>query len=216
VCQDPANQLSGYCNAVQPNSTFSTLTKCGNHCGKGKEPNQGCHCVYPLTGVFTLRSPSFSGFSNNSNFLKFGESLMTFFKNGKYPVDSVAMRNISENPTDYHLLINLLIFPSGRDRFNQTEMDSINSAFTIQDYKPPPRFGPYIFVADQYKTFSGMMKRNTHSNEIYIDLTHFTYKPCLFHRFRRFQDSKYESYNWSSSWCCSSSVAVGFSWDLRS
>ncbi|XP_020870002.1 probable leucine-rich repeat receptor-like protein kinase At5g49770 isoform X2 [Arabidopsis lyrata subsp. lyrata] len=158
VCQDPANQHSEYCSAVQASSTFSTIPKdCGHHCSKGREPNQGCHCVYPLTGVFTLRSPSFSGFSNNSTFIQFGESLTAFFKNGKYPVDSVAMSNISENPTDYHLLIDLTIFPLGDDRFNQTGMDSINSVFTIQAYKPPPRFGPYIFVADQYKTFSVSM-----------------------------------------------------------
>ncbi|CAL9242876.1 unnamed protein product [Arabidopsis halleri] len=169
VCQDPANQHSEYCSAVQASSTFSTLPKdCGHHCSKGREPNQGCHCVYPLTGVFTLRSPSFSGFSNNSKFIQFGESLTAFFKNGKYPVDSVAMSNISENPTDYHLLIDLTIFPLGDDRFNQTGMDSINSVFTIQAYKPPPRFGPYIFVADQYKTFSDVESSKSVSMSVII------------------------------------------------
>lgn len=171
MCEDAANKLSDYCNAVQPNSTFSTVPTNCHRCSRGREPSLACHCVYPLTGVFTLRSPSFSGFFNNSRFITFQQNLTAFFKNGKYPVDSVAIRNISENPTDYHLLINILIFPLGEKRFNETGMYSVLSAFSMQTYKPPDRFGPYIFVADTYGQYSGMMETGTiHLYQIYIGL----------------------------------------------
>ncbi|KAF3501454.1 hypothetical protein F2Q69_00042834 [Brassica cretica] len=71
-----------------------------------------------------------------------------------YPVDSVAVRNIRENTTDHQLLIDLLVFPLGRESFNETGMLLVNFAFSNQTYKPPPIFGPYIFIADPYTQFS--------------------------------------------------------------
>ncbi|KFK31438.1 hypothetical protein AALP_AA6G111800 [Arabis alpina] len=156
VCKDAANKLSPYCVGVQPNFNYSTLpTHCSRPCGSGREQNQGCHCMYPLTGVFTLRSPSFSGF-NKTYFKTLQENIADYFNKDKYPVASVEIKGVTENQADYHLLITLLIFPKDQDRFNQTGMDSVLSAFSLQDYKPPPpRFGPYVFNAEPYSQVPG-------------------------------------------------------------
>ncbi|VVB08180.1 unnamed protein product [Arabis nemorensis] len=159
VCKDPANRHNDYCNILQPNSSYSTLrTNCSRPCGSEQELNQECHCMYPLKGVFTLRSPSFSSFYNKTYFRTLQESIAAHFKEKNYPVASVEIKNITENPTDYHLQIDLLIFPSKQDSFNQTGMDSVISVFSMQLYKPPSRFGPYVFNAHPYKTFYGSSK----------------------------------------------------------
>ncbi|XP_024011808.1 probable leucine-rich repeat receptor-like protein kinase At5g49770 [Eutrema salsugineum] len=155
LCQEEGNQQNDYCKAIQYNTSFSTPEIKCSHCGQGKEPSPACHCVYPITGILTFRSPSFSGFSNNTNFIILQKGIADFFKNFSNQVDSVAIRNIRETATDHQLLIDLLVFPLGKETFTEMGMDSVISAFSTHTYKPPPIFGPYIFKANQYIPFSG-------------------------------------------------------------
>ncbi|XP_010441081.1 PREDICTED: probable leucine-rich repeat receptor-like protein kinase At5g49770 [Camelina sativa] len=154
VCEDEANRLSGYCSGDQKNSSFSTLpTNCGRDCDKGRKASPStCRCAYPFTGTLTFRSPSFSGYSNNSNFQSLQQSLEEFLKNPIYLGASVAISNIRETPLDYHLLIELLVFPFENERFTDTAMSLVGFAFSNQTYKPPPVFGPYVFNANPYST----------------------------------------------------------------
>ncbi|XP_010442446.1 PREDICTED: probable leucine-rich repeat receptor-like protein kinase At5g49770 [Camelina sativa] len=154
VCEDEANRLSVYCSGDQKNSSFSTLpTNCRRDCDKGRKASPStCRCAYPFTGTLTFRSPSFSGYSNNSNFQSLQQSLEEFLKDPIYLGASVAISNIRETPLDYHLLIELLVFPFENERFTDSGMSLVGFAFSNQTYKPPPVFGPYVFNANPYST----------------------------------------------------------------
>ncbi|KFK26616.1 hypothetical protein AALP_AA8G271800 [Arabis alpina] len=167
VCGEVANRRS-YCSAIQHNTSFATLPTNCVPCDPGREPNEACRCVYPYMGILYFRSPSFSGFSNNTNFLLLQQSISGFFKKFSYPVDSVGIRNIRENETDHQLLIDLLVFPSGQESFNQTGMAHVSFAFSNQTYKPPPIFGPYIFKGIQYSHFSDVRGSKSSNKSIII------------------------------------------------
>ncbi|CAH8279073.1 unnamed protein product [Arabidopsis lyrata] len=164
VCLEVGNGPN-YCSAIQHNTSFSTLPTNCPPCDKGMEPSPTCSCAYPFTGTLYFRSPSFSGLFNSTNFSILQKAIADFFKKFNYPVDSVGVRNIRENPTDHQLLIDLLVFPLGRESFNQTGMSLVGFAFSNQSYKPPPIFGPYIFKADLYKQFSGVEGSSKSSNK---------------------------------------------------
>uniref|UniRef100_A0A1J3E8C4 non-specific serine/threonine protein kinase n=1 Tax=Noccaea caerulescens TaxID=107243 RepID=A0A1J3E8C4_NOCCA len=159
VC-NATNKQNDYCTQSKGNVTFSIpQITCPRQCDQERELTPRCRCVYPIIGTFTFRSPSFSGFSNDSNFKELQKKISVFLSAPNYPVESVAIRNIEETETDYHLLVDLLVFPSGKEiRFNQTGMEIILSGFSSQDFKPPDRFGPYVFTADPYEQFSGLSK----------------------------------------------------------
>lgn len=164
VCQNATNKQSDYCTQIKGSITFSIPQITCPQCDQESEPTPSCRCVYPIIGTFTFRSPSFSGFSNDSKFKELQERITVFFVAPNDLVESVAIRNIRETETDYHLLVDLLIFPSGKEiRFNQTGMEMTLSGFSSQSFKPPDRFGPYVFVANPYKQFSGMIKLVTHT-----------------------------------------------------
>ncbi|CAH2047391.1 unnamed protein product, partial [Thlaspi arvense] len=155
VCQEAGNQQNDYCRANKYNTSFSAPQIHCSTCGQGKEPNPVCRCVYPVTGILIFRSPSFSGFSNNTNFIMLQQGIADFFKNLSYQVDSVAIRNIRETIPDHQLLIDLLVFPLDKEIFDGMGMNSVISVFSTHAYDPPQIFGPYIFKADQYRPFSG-------------------------------------------------------------
>ncbi|EOA12859.1 hypothetical protein CARUB_v10025827mg [Capsella rubella] len=152
VCFEVGNGQS-YCSTIQHNTSFSTLQQVCTPCEQNMEPSPTCRCAHPFTGTLYFKSPSFSGLFNSTNFSILKNSIADFFKKFNYPVDSVGIRNIRENATDHQLLIDLLVFPLGRESFNQTGMILIGFVFSNQTYKPPPRFGPYIFKANKYKKF---------------------------------------------------------------
>ncbi|KAJ4875964.1 Leucine-rich repeat protein kinase family protein [Raphanus sativus] len=152
VCLELGNSAS-YCSEIPYNTSYSTIPTTCPPCDQGREANPSCRCAYPFTGTFYFRAPSFSGLFNTTNFDILQKNITGFFNKFSYPVDSVAVRNIRENAADHQLLIDLLVFPLGRGRFNETEMSLVNFAFSNQTYKPPPIFGPYIFIADPYTKF---------------------------------------------------------------
>ncbi|KAG5375978.1 hypothetical protein IGI04_040574 [Brassica rapa subsp. trilocularis] len=153
VCQEQGNSPS-YCSAIPHNTSYSTIPTTCSPCDHGREASPSCRCAHPFTGTFNFRAPSFSGLFNSTNFEILQKDITGFFNKFSYPVDSVAVRNIRENTTDHQLLIDLLVFPLGRESFNETGMLLVNFAFSNQTYKPPPIFGPYIFIADPYTQFS--------------------------------------------------------------
>ncbi|CAN6865281.1 unnamed protein product [Brassica oleracea var. botrytis] len=155
VCREAGNQQSDFCKEIQPSTDFSVPQINCSPCGQGREPSPACRCVYPITGKLIFRSPSFSGFSNNTNFIMLHQGIADFFRDPSYQVDSVAIRNFRETATGHQLLVDLLLFPLDKESFNQTEMNSAISAFSTHTYDPPEIFGPYIFRADQYRPFSG-------------------------------------------------------------
>uniref|UniRef100_A0A1J3K1V3 non-specific serine/threonine protein kinase n=2 Tax=Noccaea caerulescens TaxID=107243 RepID=A0A1J3K1V3_NOCCA len=153
VCQELGNTPS-YCSAIQHNSSYSTIPTSCTPCDQGMEASPLCRCAYPFTGTLFFRSPSFSGLFNSTNFETLQRGIAEFFKKFGYPVDTVAVRNIRENPNDRQLLIDLLVFPFGGEVFNMTGMSHVNFAFSNQTYKPPSVYGPYIFRANPYTHFS--------------------------------------------------------------
>ncbi|CDY21452.1 BnaC03g27450D [Brassica napus] len=153
VCQEEGNKPN-YCSAIPPNTSYSTIPPTCTPCDQGREASPSCRCAHPIIGTLYFRSPSFSGLLNSTNFEILQKSIANFSKKSSYPVDSVAVRNIRENATDHQLLIDLLVFPLGRESFNESGMSLVNFAFSNQIYKPPPRFGPYVFRANPYNQFS--------------------------------------------------------------
>ena len=168
MCQEAGNQQSDFCRTIQPSTDFSVPQINCSPCGQGREPSPACVCVYPITGKLIFRSPSFSGFSNNTNFIMLHQGIADFFRDPSYQVDSVAIRNFKETATGHRLLVDLLLFPLNKESFNKTEMNSAISAFSTHTYDPPAIFGPYIFRADQYRPFSGIIEKDntTQSNRI--------------------------------------------------
>ncbi|CAN6979784.1 unnamed protein product [Brassica oleracea var. botrytis] len=153
VCQEEGNKPN-YCSAIPPNTSYSTIPPTCTPCDQGREASPSCRCAHPIIGTLYFRSPSFSGLFNSTNFEILQKSIADFFKKSSYPVDSVAIRNIRENATDHQLLIDLLVFPLGRESFDESGMSLVNFAFSNQTYKPPHIFGPYVFRANPYNQFS--------------------------------------------------------------
>lgn len=152
MCPYVENQQSDYCKAIQQNTTIYILRK--------------VKCCNPITGTLTFRAPSFSGVLNNSFFIQLEEGLDDFFKPPSYPVDSVAIVNREENEF-HHLLIDIQIFPFGKERFNGMDMDIVISGFTTQSFTPPYRFGPYVFKPDPYKQLYGKIKAERFKPNLY-------------------------------------------------
>ncbi|CAN7008586.1 unnamed protein product [Brassica rapa subsp. trilocularis] len=169
VCQEEGNKPN-YCSEIPPNTSYSTIPPTCTPCDQGREASPSCRCAHPVIGTLYFRSPSFSGLLNSTNFEILQKSIEDFFKKSSYPVDSVAVRNIRENATDHQLLIDLLVFPLGRESFNDTGMSLVNFAFSNQTYKPPHIFGPYVFRANPYNQFSGMINTRSQTESVLISM----------------------------------------------
>ncbi|KAL4278931.1 hypothetical protein GQ457_03G036800 [Hibiscus cannabinus] len=155
-----------YCTLPPPDSSPSYSTPPQNcqpySCSSGQISSPTCRCAYPYTGTLQLRAFSFSDLRNPAPFKSLEQNLTQFFKLHEFPVDSVSIRNPRMVPTQY-LLLDLELFPYGQDRFNETGIAEIASAFSSQDYKPPDMyFGPYVFRGDPYEHFSD---RPAHSSK---------------------------------------------------
>ncbi|KAF3507967.1 hypothetical protein F2Q69_00000367 [Brassica cretica] len=58
------------------------------------------------------------------------------------------------NQSDHQLMVDIHIFPLGREGFTHTTLALVTFAFSNQDYKPPPIFGSYFFRANTYHLLS--------------------------------------------------------------
>ena len=115
--------------------------------------------------IWTLYSSShfFSAVKDTSNYLLHQWSLTTFLKSSNNLVETVAIRNVRINQSDHQLMVDILIFPLGREGFTHTTLALVTFTFSNQDYKPPPIFGSYFFRANTYHLLSGMYKMG-HTN----------------------------------------------------
>lgn len=168
MCPEVGNPPDEYCKIVKHNSSlfFPQRTYCVDtenrvtkevRCSNDREPSPiSCRCAYPATGLLTFRSPSFSGYTDRNNFDALWRNLTDFFENDKL-VWPVGFRNIREDETDHYLLMDLVFFPYDKERYTETEMGTIISKFSTNTYKPPEVFGPYVFQANNYKWFPGMI-----------------------------------------------------------
>ncbi|CAK9177844.1 unnamed protein product [Ilex paraguariensis] len=83
--------------------------------------------------------------------------MMVFFQSHQLPVDSVSLSNPTKNSDDY-VILDVRIFPSGLNRFNQSRISGIGFVLSNQTFKPPSGFGPSVFHGDGYGNFAGTHK----------------------------------------------------------
>lgn len=149
VCITPLSSTD-YCQIEQQTrKPYSTsLANCGSkQCPADQKLSpQSCECAYPYEGTFYFRGPSFRELSNANTFHELEMSL--WVKLGLTP-GSVSLQNPFFNIDDY-LQVHLEIFPSGTKYFNRSEILRIGFDLSNQTYKPPPKFGPYYFIASPY------------------------------------------------------------------
>ncbi|CAB4308378.1 unnamed protein product [Prunus armeniaca] len=88
--------------------------------------------------------PSAGG--SNYTLITLEAALLGTFQSNNLPVESVALGYPTWG-SSYHLELFIQVFPSGQDRFNQTEASAIASVISNQTLSPrPPSFGPYSVV----------------------------------------------------------------------
>ncbi|XP_031120106.1 probable leucine-rich repeat receptor-like protein kinase At5g49770 isoform X2 [Ipomoea triloba] len=141
------------------NSSYSTPpTNCSpSPCSSDQTSSPTCACAYPYTGYILFRTPSFSDLANSSEFVALQDSMMQSFKSLQLPVDSVSLSNPTKN-LDYYLVLYVQVFPNGQNHFNQTGVSALGFLLSYQNFKPPESFGPFIFIADNYKFLNGLSK----------------------------------------------------------
>ncbi|RDX94881.1 putative leucine-rich repeat receptor-like protein kinase, partial [Mucuna pruriens] len=153
ICQE-TGAAESYCSIAKSNDSYTTPpNNCVPvDCSLDQTLSPNCKCAYPYTGTLTLRAPSFSDLENKTVFQTLESSLMNSFQQYDKPVDSVSLSNPRKDRVQY-LNVTLKIFPLGQDRFNRIGISGIGFIFSNQSYKPPPMFGPYVFIADPYENF---------------------------------------------------------------
>ncbi|KAF5178516.1 Ascorbate transporter protein [Thalictrum thalictroides] len=144
-----------YCNSQQPlrDSYSTSLARCGpKTCISNQKVNpQSCECALPYDGTLYFRAPSFRDLTNATVFQDLERSLWT--KLGLTP-GSVFLEKPVFNENDY-LQVQLDLFPTIGKYFNRTEILTIGFELSHQTYKPPPKFGPYYFLASPYDFHDG-------------------------------------------------------------
>ncbi|KAJ0977192.1 hypothetical protein J5N97_012666 [Dioscorea zingiberensis] len=113
-----------------------------------------CFCAYPYSGTLVFWAPSFSALGNRTYFQILEGEILTLFQENQLPVDSVSLQNITTNLYNY-LTMFLQVFPSGKLRFDQSDISSIGFILSNQTFKPTRMFGPYYFDGLQYEAFQG-------------------------------------------------------------
>lgn len=159
ICEKTESRLS-YCNdsVSQSNSSYVTAKTCvPSLCSANERSSPNCRCAYPYTGTLFFIAPSFSDLENTNHYKDFENSLMTFFNQYNFSVDSVSLSNPTKDRSSY-LEIRLEIFPIRRDRFNRTEISELGFCLSNQSYKAPKSFGAFYFIGDHYESFAGIVK----------------------------------------------------------
>ncbi|KAJ4836817.1 hypothetical protein Tsubulata_045001 [Turnera subulata] len=159
ICQEITEATKSYCIDSPTNSSYVTHQRncVPAKCFSDQISSPNCKCAYPFTGVLLFRAPSFSGLGTSSLYASLENSLLYSFYSLQLPVDSVSLSNPRKGSNE-HLELNLGVFPSSQDHFNQTEVSAIGFALANQTFKPPEQFGPFFFIADTYEPFAGQSK----------------------------------------------------------
>ncbi|XP_019191135.1 PREDICTED: probable leucine-rich repeat receptor-like protein kinase At5g49770 [Ipomoea nil] len=147
--------MASYCVVPQPKSPYSTPANCSpRKCSAGQISSPNCQCAYPYTGNIFFRAPSFSNLGNATIFETLQGSLMRAFLSHQLHVDTVSLSDPKKNLDDY-LVVHLEVFPSGQDYFNRTGVSGVGFVLSNQTFKPPKEYGPFFFIAEGYKYFTG-------------------------------------------------------------
>ncbi|OEL37882.1 putative leucine-rich repeat receptor-like protein kinase, partial [Dichanthelium oligosanthes] len=102
-----------------------------------------------LIGTLLFRSPSFSDLTNSTNYVKMEQTMRDKFIEFGAPVDSISIHDQSFDVNN-NLRMSLDVFPSGKTQFVQQDISNIAFVLSNQTYKPPPQFGPFVFLGQQY------------------------------------------------------------------
>ncbi|XP_074369253.1 leucine-rich repeat receptor protein kinase HPCA1-like [Apium graveolens] len=151
ICNGTLSNMD-FCKLQEETSKpYSTsLANCGDKsCLSEQKLNpQSCECAYPYQGTLFFRAPSFTDVSNATLFHSLETSLSVNFN---LSPGSVSLDNIFFNSEDY-LEVHIGLFPSDGNFFDMSEVQRFDSALSNQTYKPPNVFGPYYFIASDYKS----------------------------------------------------------------
>ncbi|OVA19167.1 Protein kinase domain [Macleaya cordata] len=155
VC--PESATARYCKLPEQ-STPSYSTGTNNCvpilCPVDQKASPNCICAYPYMGTLFFRAISFSDLRNSSNYVPLERKLMETFQTNQLPVDSVFLSNPTMDEDNY-LEVGLAVFPSGKERFNRSDVSSIGFILSNQTFKPPkPLFGPFFFIGLDYGNFA--------------------------------------------------------------
>ncbi|KAK9286891.1 hypothetical protein L1049_015298 [Liquidambar formosana] len=155
VCEE-TNVPEKYCKVSQTNLIYSThQNNCMPVlCSSGQISSPNCKCACPYSGTLVFRAPSFSDLQNTSRYTSLEHSLMLSFQTHYLPVDSVSLSNLRKDSVNY-LELRLEVFPYGQYYFNRSGILNIGFVMSNQTFKPPKYFGPFYFLADEYRNFAG-------------------------------------------------------------
>ncbi|KAF3959685.1 hypothetical protein CMV_015518 [Castanea mollissima] len=78
------------------------------------------------------------------------------------PNFSLTLSNSTTTSSEY-LEMKLKVFPYGQVSFNRTGISSIGFMLSNQTFKPPPPFGPFYFIGDQYEKYTESKKSSRSS-----------------------------------------------------
>ncbi|CAD6270256.1 unnamed protein product [Miscanthus lutarioriparius] len=155
ICSAGSNEKyctpPGQSNQATP-PPYSTPKNCSGlppPCLSDQLLSPSCVCAVPYRGTLFFRSPSFSDLSNGSYWGQLESGIKAKFLSFSLPVDSVALHDPSVNSVN-NLQMALEVFPSGKTQFGEQDISDIGFILSNQTYKPPPVFGPYYFIGQQY------------------------------------------------------------------
>lgn len=161
ICQESgARETHKYCTIPTTRQSDPSYSKeiddCkAIPCSSEQVSGLNCKCGYPYTGTLTFRTLTFSNLKNLTLYTSLENSWTYALKSFQLPVDSVSLSNNIKILDDY-IVLNLKIFPSGKDRFNRTEISKIGFVLTNQTYKPSDDYGPFYFTGQVYNNFAGI------------------------------------------------------------
>jgi hypothetical protein len=152
ACSDKPNEP--YCSVQKQNViAYSTsMAKCNSASGCQSDQGQNpanCGCAYSYNGKMVFRAPFFKDVTDSIMFQQLETSLWTQLNLRE---SAVILSGIHFNDDNY-LQVQVKMFPSTGVLFNVSEVSRIGFLLSNQTYKPPPRFGPYFFIADPYVPF---------------------------------------------------------------
>ncbi|XP_072969581.1 leucine-rich repeat receptor protein kinase HPCA1-like [Typha angustifolia] len=156
VCNGAEASGLQYCKTSQQSnaSSYSTPPNCLPFpCPSNQDLSPNCICSFPYVGTLFFRSPSFSNLGNTTYYITLEQLLKKSFLDHQLPVDSISLHNPFVNPSN-NLEISLQIFPSGKIRFDEVDISGLGFILSNQTFKPPPIYGPYYFVGQQYSDFT--------------------------------------------------------------
>ncbi|KAI3810638.1 hypothetical protein L1987_20259 [Smallanthus sonchifolius] len=149
-----------YCTARKPNipTTLPSNSCPPVNCGSAKVLSPNCTCTNPYTGTIYFFSHSFSNLDNTTYITTLRDTLMSAFRSGQLPVDSISISNATLDEYKY-LQYRLHIFPSSQDYFDRSSVSSIGTVINRQLFSLP-FYGPLFFLDESYCCFPGNKSSN--------------------------------------------------------